>query len=84
MIAASIWRSEPAAALRGLAKTGVAGRRLPLVEREKVRLGHVDLAAHLADRRDVAALQRVRNVGDRADVGGDVLALGAVAARGGA
>ncbi len=44
----SFWRSEPAAELRGLAKIGIAGRLLPLVEREEGGLGHVDFAAHLA------------------------------------
>ncbi len=56
---------------------------LPLVEREKGLLGHVDLAAHLADIRHIAALQFLRHVLERADIGGDVLALGAVAAGGG-
>ena len=56
---------------------------LLLVEREKRLLGHVDLAAHLADVGHVAALQFFRHVLERADVGGDVLALGAVAAGGG-
>ena len=35
---------------------------------------HVDFAAHFAGRRNVAALQCVRNILDGADVGGDVLA----------
>ena len=52
----SFWRSEPAAELRGLAKIGVAGRLLPLVEREEGGLGHVDLAAHLAHRQARACL----------------------------
>ena len=83
-MAGSFWRSEPAAELRGLAKIGVAGGLLPLVEREEGLLGHVDLAAHLADLGHVAALQLLRHVLERADIGGDVLALGAVAAgRGG-
>ena len=56
---------------------------LPLVEREKGLLGHVDLAAHLADVGHIAALQFLRHVLERADIGGDVLALGAVAAGGG-
>ena len=77
----SFWRSEPAAELRGLAKMVLAGRLLPLVEREERLLGHVDLAAHLADVGHVAALQLLRHVLERADIGGDVLALGAVAAR---
>ena len=51
MIFGSSWRSEPAAALRGLANTVVARLRLALVERAEVGVGHVDLAAHLDDRR---------------------------------
>jgi hypothetical protein len=46
-------------------------------------LGHVDFAAHLAHLRHLAALQFLRHVLERADIGGDVLALGAVAAGGG-
>ena len=53
-MAGSFWRSEPAAELRGLAKIVLAGRLLPLVELEEGVLGHVDLAAHLADLRHVA------------------------------
>ena len=48
-MAGSSWRSEPAAELRGLAKICLPGRPLPLVERQEGGLGHVDLAAHLAD-----------------------------------
>ncbi len=61
---------------------GIAGCLLPLVEREKGLLGHVDLAAHLADLGYVAAPELFRHVLERADIGGDVFALGAVAARG--
>ena len=63
-----------------IGEDGVAGRLLPLVQRQKRLLGHVDLAAHLADVGHVAALQLLRHVLQRADIGGDVLALGAVAA----
>src|SRR6202790_1797828 len=56
-----------------IGKDGIAGGLLPLVEREEGVLGHVDLAAHLADLRDVAALQFFRHVLERTDVGGDVL-----------
>ena len=66
-----------------IGEDGVAGGLLPLVEREKGLLGHVDLAAHLADLGHVAALELLRHVLERADIGGDVLALGAVAAGGG-
>ena len=43
-------------------------------------LGHIDLAAHFADVRYIAALELFRHILKRADVGGDVLALRAVAA----
>ena len=64
-----------------IGKDGAAFRLLPLVEREKRLLGHVDLAAHLANLRHLAAFQLLRHVFQRADVGGDVLAFRAVAAR---
>ncbi len=44
-------------------------------------LGHVDLAAHFADRRHAFALEPLRNVLQRFHIGGDIFALGAVAAR---
>ena len=57
---------------------------LPLVKLQKGGLGHIDLATHLADRRNVAAFQFVRHVVQRADIGGDILAFRAVSAgRGG-
>ena len=55
--------------------------RLALVEREESRLGHVDLAAHLADVGYVLAAQTLRDVLQRSHIGGDVFAFGAVAAR---
>ncbi len=64
-----------------IGERGFSGLNLPLVEREKRLLGHVDLAAHLADVGHVAAFEFLRHVLERADIGGDVLALGAVAAR---
>src|SRR6185312_15709060 len=67
-----------------IGEDGAAFGLLPLVQRKEGRLGHVDLAAHLADPGYVAALQFLRNVLERPDVGGDVFTLGAVAAgRGG-
>ena len=78
MIAGSSWRSEPAAAFRGLAKVRPPGLGLAGVERGEVGVAHVDLAAHLEDR--PARRQPSRDVGDGADVGGDVLAGLAVAA----
>ncbi len=79
----SFWRSEPAAELRGLAKICSPLFLLPLVEFEEVGLGHVDLAPHLASSRHGLALQFLRYVLERADIGGDVLTFGAVAAGGG-
>ena len=70
----------------GIARIGedlLARRLLPLVELEEIGLGHVDLAAHLADFRHVAAFELLRHVLQRADIGGDVLAFAAVAAGGG-
>ena len=67
----------------GVARVGeylAAGLSLPLVQRGEVGAGHVDLAAHLADRR--SAGNPVRDVLQRAQVGGDVLAGEAVAAGG--
>ena len=66
VIAGSIWRSEPAAALRGLAKTWLAGGFLALVQRGEILVAHIDLAAHLADRRAALALQLMRNLADGA------------------
>ena len=43
-------------------------------------MSHIDFAAQFAGGGNVAALQLVRNVLDGADIGGDVLALEAVAA----
>ena len=74
----------PQRAGRGVARIGEhlpAGFGLALVEREEGVLGHVDFAAHLAHRRHAPALEPVRNVLQRFHVGGDVLALAAVAAR---
>ena len=74
----------PQRAGRGVARIDVkllAGGLLPLVQREEIRLGHVDLAAHLGDVRNVLALQRLRHVLQRLDVRRDVLADRAVAAR---
>ena len=35
---------------------------LPLVQREEIRLPHVDLAAYLGDVGDILALERLRHV----------------------
>ena len=77
---ASSWRSEPAAALRGLANGGLPAACWRALSAAKSAMRHVDFAArleHVAARRaascGIAAIVR--------DVGGDVLALVAVAAR---
>ena len=56
-----------------------AGGRRALLERLEFRIGHVDLAAYLDGFGPACALQPVRNVGDRPQIGGDVLAHRAVA-----
>ena len=74
----------PQRARRRVARVDVkllAGRFLPLVEREEIGLPHVDLAAHLGDVGNVLALQRLRHVLQRPDVRRDILADRAVAAR---
>ena len=66
---------------RGIARVDVerlALLRLNLVELGEVLLAEIDLAAHLDDRRH-AFRQRVRNILDGADVGGDVLTADTVA-----
>src|SRR6185312_14290435 len=60
---------------------GPAGPRLLLVEGEKGRPGHVDLAAHLADLRNAFALELTRNVGQNAHVGRHVLPHRAITPR---
>ena len=57
--------------------------RLPLIERGEIGVAHIDFAANLEDIGHVPALQPLRNVRDGAHIGGNVLALAAVAARGG-
>ncbi len=71
------------AARRGVAGVGeqpVPGGFLRGVQRQEIGLGHEHLAADF-DQRGCRALQRLRHRGDGAEIGGDVLALGAVAAR---
>ena len=66
---------------RGVARIGedlAAGRPLPFVQIGEVGLAHVDLAAHLEDRR--RAGDAARDIGEGREVAGDVLAGGAVAA----
>ena len=59
----------------------LAGFGLLAVEFEEGVLGHVDFAAHFADRRHAPAFEPVRDVLQRFHVGGHVLADAAVAAR---
>ena len=66
--------------IAGIGEDLLALGRLPLVEREEVGMGHVDLAAYLADIRVAVPVQPFRNFADGADIGGDVLAFEAVAA----
>ena len=69
----------------GLATRGVR----VLVQANEAVLGHVDLAAHLnrlaeaaiGDLSEAIRGERMRDVGDRQHVGGDVLASGAVTSR---
>lgn len=60
----------------------VVGGDQPGVQLLEAFHGEEDLAADLDERGDVLALQAVRDLGDRPDVGGDVLAGAAVAAGG--
>ncbi len=59
-------------------------KRQPLVQLQELLHREVDLAADLHQVRDAVALQAVRDLGDRADVGRDVLARTAVTAGRGA
>ena len=70
-------------ARRRIARVGVdhlARLRLPFVQRGEIGAVHIDLAARLQYGGRIA-LQPVRNVGDRAHIGGNILALEPVAAR---
>ena len=76
---ASSWRTLPAAALRGLAKSGLARGLAALVQLGEVAAAHIDLPAHLEDlgRR---ALEGLGHIGQGLEIGGDVLAHRSVAA----
>ena len=78
--AASFWRREPAAALRGFAKGFFAGGNHGLVELLKVGGGDEHFAANLDFFGEVLAAQLLRDACNGANVMGDVLAGGAVAA----
>ena len=74
----SFWRSEPAAALRGLAKILPPAASCRCVERLEVGLRHVHFAAHFEHVR--RARDALRNVVDSPHIGGHVLADRPVAA----
>ena len=59
-------------------------RRRARLERLELGIGHVDLAANLDTGRPALALEPMRDIGDRFEILGDILAHGAVAARGAA
>src|SRR5262249_33175132 len=72
-------------ARRSIARVGkqpVAVRGLLLVEPLEGRTTHIDLPAQLEGIGETSRFYRVRDVGDGADIGGDVLPLVAVATRG--
>lgn len=81
MTAGSSWRTEPAAALRGLAEGGQASGLLLLVEPAEGVEGHVHLAADLDPprHRPLAIAQAQGQAADGAQVGRHVLAGLAVA-----
>ena len=78
----SSWRRLPAAALRGLANSFCSGFALARIEASEIRLVHQYLTADIDLRRRCAAVEPQRNGAHGADVGGDILAGGAIAARG--
>ncbi len=80
MIAGSSWRNDPAAALRGLAKTGSPAAARSSFSGEKAGALHIDLAADLDQLGPALAGERLGYRRKRAEVGGDVLAGDAVAA----
>ena len=81
MIAGSSWRSEPAAALRGVGEERLARCLLPRVDGGEIRVREINLAADLQHLGDVPAGQRLGDVLYGQGIGGDVLADLAVAAR---
>ena len=83
MTLGSFWRKRAGGGIARINVELTARRFLALVEFKERLLGHIDLAAHLADFRHVLAFELKRHFLQRVDVGGDVLALGAVAAGGG-
>ena len=81
----SFCRSDPAAALRGLANGALPSATSCSLSAANVLDGEEHLAPDLEQRRCMSSpASRSRDGGDRADVGGDVLADPSVAAGGGA
>jgi len=80
VIAGSSWRSEPAAPLRGFASGFSPEARARSLKTSNARHDH--LATHFEHARPVVAAQAQRNGLYRAQVGGDILAYGTVAACG--
>ena len=79
----SFCRSDPAAALRGLAKTGLPASPIATLSRSNASTGKNTsprTSSSAGHRELVGAGQPVGDGGDGADVGGDVLAGAAVAA----
>ena len=61
----------------------LARRRLPLVDGGEIRVGQVDLSAHLQNIGNIFALKLLRNVVDSPGIGRHILADSTIAARGG-
>jgi hypothetical protein len=81
VIAGSSWRSDPACGIARVREHLAARRLLALIQREEILAAEEDLAAHLEHRWEILRRHPVRNAGDGHYIGGDVLALGTVAAR---
>ena len=84
VICGSSWRSDPAAALRGLANGGSPAATRSLLSRSNARRGRIT-SPRTSSSCGIRAVRRMdeaqRHALDRADVLGDVLAVDAVAAR---
>ena len=74
--------NTPCGCVTGIGEQGFALRGLPLVELVEGGVGHVDLSPDLEDGRHVITEQPQRDRLDGAQVRRDVLAHGAIAARG--
>jgi len=80
-MAGSSWRTEPAAELRGLAKTFSPSASWRLFSRREICVGHVTSPRTSSTSGGLPA-RRSGNVVDGPQIGRDVLALRTVAARG--